>query len=79
MLLVVNGQLPGVFRSLDQQDLLKDWMGVNVKEKGIKNNSRGRPGGEAVKFACSASQWPQGSWVGIQVQTWHRLAKAMLW
>ena len=36
---------------------------------------RGRPGGAAVKFARSASQWPRVHWFGSLVRTWHCLAQ----
>uniref|UniRef100_A0A8C4PHL8 Phosphofurin acidic cluster sorting protein 1 n=1 Tax=Equus asinus asinus TaxID=83772 RepID=A0A8C4PHL8_EQUAS len=40
--------------------------------------SRGQPGGAAVKFARSTSRRPGVRRFGSQVQTWHHLAKAML-
>ena len=54
-------------------------------EKGERNhetkmlNSRGWPSGAVVKFACSASWWPRVRQFGCRVQTWHCLAKAILW
>ena len=37
---------------------------------------QGQPGGAAVKFARSASQWPRVPWFGSQVWTCHHLAKS---
>ena len=45
----------------------------------LKWKSRGRPGGAAVRFAHSASQWPGVRQFGSRVRTWHWLAKSMLW
>ena len=45
---------------------------------GSRMEKRGRPGGTAVKFSRFTSWWPGVHRFGCQVQTWHRLAKAML-
>ena len=49
-----------------------------------KRNKRGWPGGTAVKFVHSTSRQPRVRQprvrqFGSRVQTWHHLAKAMLW
>ena len=45
-----------------------NWMTFKIYLK------RGGPGGAAVKFACSASQWPGVRRPGSRVRTWHHLA-----
>ena len=52
---------------------------LQIKKIGKFENCQGWPGGAAVKFTCSASQWPGVRQFRSRVRTRHSLAKAMLW
>ena len=45
------------------------------KQGGFKQQELGRPGGAAVKFTRSTSQWPRVRGFGSRVWTWHHLAR----
>ena len=54
-------------------------MFLSLSSPHYQKSKRGWPGGTVVKFTRSAFPWPGVCPLGSQVQTWHHLAKAMLW